>query len=97
MKKLFSALILALVFSTGFTPSLAQSKDAYWVIEGNPQIQRHIMIRYYDRDRRLIGEERVEKKWIDISQRRNIKMLNRKLQRRLELDSMMRLAAAKKN
>ena len=91
------SLILALISGASFTHTQAQSRDAFWVIEGNPQSQRYTMIRYYDGDRRLIGEERVEKKWIDIRQKRNVRMLNRKLHRRLEMESMARLPASRKN
>lgn len=81
----------------GLSPVAAQSrKDAFWVIEGNPSKQQYIMVRFYAADRRLIGEERVERKWIDLSRKRNLRALNRKLQQRLNADSVERIAVVKK-
>lgn len=76
----------------------AQSrKDAFWVIEGNPKNQHHVLVRFYAGDRRLIGEERMERAWIDLGRKRNLRLLNRKLQKQLDLDSITRMAAVKKN
>lgn len=89
---LMTSLMLCVIFSAN-----AQSRnDAFWVIEGNPSLQGYTMIRFYSADRRLLGEERVDKKWINLNRSRNIRRLDKKLRQRLEADSLAKMAGLKR-
>jgi len=95
MKAIVRNLILLLV-STWYSQAIAQkATDAFWVIEGNPGKQDFTIVRFYSGDRKLIAEERIAQNWIDISRKRNVKMLNRKLQQKLAADSLARNVALK--
>lgn len=94
---MFKNLFMLLVLTTVYCQANAQaSSGPFWVIEGNPHSQDFTMIRYYAADRRLIAEERVALKWIDISRKRNIRMLNKRLQQKLVSDSVARTPSTKK-
>ncbi len=51
----------------------------YWVIEGSVRTHDHTIVRFYDRVGNQLYEERVEGKFLDITKKKNVKMLNRKL------------------
>jgi hypothetical protein len=77
--------------------SLAQpGKQGFWVVEGNPKTQTFVTVRYYTAERRLIGQEVIRKRWIDLSRKRNIRRLNQHLTGRLAADSLAQVAALKK-
>jgi hypothetical protein len=96
MKTMQKFLVLAAMISSGLSVSAQSRKDAFWVVEGNPSRQQYTIVRFYAGDRRLIGEERVERKWIDLTRKRNLRSLNRRLQQKLDADSVSRLAVVKK-
>lgn len=51
----------------------------YWVIEGNVRTHDYTIVRFYDQAGNQLHEERLEGKLLDITKKRNVKMLNRKL------------------
>lgn len=72
------------------------TRQGFWVVEGNPGVQEFVTIRYYTAEKRLLGEEVIRKRWIDLSRKRNIRKLNQKLAARMATDSLTRVAALKK-
>jgi hypothetical protein len=70
-----------------------ESPKGFWVLEGNPKAQSYVVVRYYSSDRKLIGEEVINKPWIDIRKRRNIRKLDRLLAGRLASDSSLKAAS----
>lgn len=90
-------LVLCLLLVTHAT--LAQSQQptrSFWVIEGNPQKQNFTVIRYYSADRKLLGEQVINKSWIDIRKKRNIRKLDRMLLAWEAQDSTVKVAVASK-
>lgn len=51
----------------------------YWVIEGNVRTHDYTIVRFYDQAGNQLHEERLEGKLLDITKKKNVKMLNRKL------------------
>jgi hypothetical protein len=51
----------------------------YWVVEGNVNTRDYTLIRFYDSANNLIHEETMQGKFLDISKRKNVKLLNKKL------------------
>jgi hypothetical protein len=96
MKAMQKLLVVAAMILSGLSVSAQSRKDAFWVVEGNPSRQQYTIVRFYSGDRRLIGEERVERKWIDLTRKRNLRSLNRKLQQKLDADSASRMAVVRK-
>lgn len=96
MKAMQNFLVVAAMILSGLKVSAQSGKDAFWVVEGNPSRQQYTIVRFYSGDRRLIGEERVDRKWIDLTRKRNLRSLNRKLQQKLEADSASRMAVVRK-
>jgi hypothetical protein len=74
--------------------SQAQSQRPFWNVETNPSVYSYTIVRFYAADRRLLGEERIEKK-IDIGRRRILGKLDRKLSAYVLTDSLKRLAQNK--
>ncbi len=72
-----------LVLVIGLAPgAFAQSNTgAYWVIEGNIHKPTYTLIHYYNAKHQLIRDEKLEGKYLDITKRRHVKFLNKKLQR----------------
>ncbi|MBL7852645.1 MAG: hypothetical protein JNN04_17205 [Cyclobacteriaceae bacterium] len=88
------ALLLGLLTVYGL--SAAQSPRPFWNIERNPRVYSYTLVRYYSADRRLIGEEKIARPWIDISRRRNIRLLDRRLRDHLIADSLNRVAVLRR-
>lgn len=74
--KVALAVLLITIVQGGF----AQVPDgAYWVIEGNLHNPTYTLIHYYNAQHQLIKDERLEGKYLDITKRKNVKRLNKKL------------------
>src|ERR1043165_5677604 len=59
----------------------AQTKPTnnYWVVDGNVNTRDYTQIRFYDSTDNLIYEETIRGKFLDITRKKNVKLLNRKL------------------
>jgi hypothetical protein len=72
--------VLAVLLITIVQGGFAQDPDgAYWVIEGNLQNPTYTLIHYYNAQHQLIKDERLKCKYLDITKRKNVKRLNKKL------------------
>jgi len=54
--------------------------SAFWVVEGNVKQPDYTIIRFYNDQLKLIKEERIDGKFLDIRKKQNQKLLNRKLE-----------------
>ncbi len=59
--------------------SAQTTADNYWVVEGNVNTRDYTLIRFYDRGNKLIHEETLQGKFLDITRKKNVKALNKKL------------------
>lgn len=91
MKKICFVLAMAAILVTA-TTGFAQTPRGFWNIEISPRVHNYTIVRYYAADKRLIGEERVARAWVDIRRRRIIKKLDRKLREYEMADSLNRVA-----
>src|SRR4051812_12024467 len=65
---------------TILTSASAQStKGNYWVVEGNVKVEVDNWVRFYDSSNNLLHEEKIEARRSDITKRKNVKFLNRKI------------------
>lgn len=74
--------------------SSAQSARPFWNIEVSPREHPYTLVRYYSADRRLLGEERLTKR-VDITRRRSVRKLDKKLSTYVMADSLSRIARNK--
>jgi hypothetical protein len=58
--------------------------SAFWVVEGNVKRPDYTIIRFYDDQLKLIKEERIDGKFLDIRKKQNQRHLNRKLEEYLK-------------
>jgi hypothetical protein len=56
-----------------------ESNANYWVVEGNVKTNDFTIIRFYDSGNQLIHEETMEGKFLDITKKKNVRFLNKKL------------------
>lgn len=66
--------------------TVAQTNEAYWVVEGNLNKPDYTIIHFYNAQHQHIREERIEGRFLDIRKKRNIALLNKKLSRLTEQD-----------
>lgn len=73
----FITLLMGGLSSTGAQPT---NKPVFWVVEGNVKQPDYTIVKLYDRQMRLVREERVEGRFLDIRKRRDKRLLNRRLE-----------------
>ncbi len=62
------------------TGAVAQNANPnYWVVEGNVNTRDYTLIRFYDSNNNMVYEETLTGKFLDITKKKNVKLLNRKL------------------
>lgn len=54
-------------------------KYSYWVVESNSIVKGSSLIKLYDRENKLLREIKVEGVYLDLSQKKHRKLLERKL------------------
>jgi hypothetical protein len=82
MKTLLKTLLFALPFAYACVPAPAQTTPpGYWVVETNDRTRDHSVVQFYDPADQLVYEERLEGVHLDVSRRKNRRLLNRTLRR----------------
>jgi hypothetical protein len=70
---------LAGMMIIGFGATAQTNGATYWVVEGNIKSNDYTLIRFYNSDNNLIHEEMMRGKFLDVTNKRDVKFLNKKL------------------